>query len=579
MQLMIPWAAANAGTLLLLACVFGYLYFRDRRASLRLWALAWLVASVAQIVTVRDMVSGPSWGGAISLGLLGIALSVLYLAAAYALAERRVPRVWIAVAGFAAAWTITAPLLDLAITTALAPILVVIGTTLIAAGVIIVRSDPREAGAWVAGVGQILVGVHTMDFPIVSQYPALLPWGYLLAIMFTIVMSIGILMLHYDSARRELLATQHALADARRSEAVGRLAGGVAHDFNNLLTVIRGNLEFVRRDLREPSRIEESVQAMERAAEQATRLTRQLLAFGRRNLLQPETLDVVEVVDSAAAMFRRVLPENVDLRVDKRVEQLRATVDRTALEQILLNLVTNARDAMPMGGRLSITLDATTESGGPFVSLSVRDQGRGMDDATAARAFEPFFTTKEMGRGTGLGLATVHGIVSQLGGSIRLETAPGQGACVHVRIPVGESVSGEEHLPPVVTSSQVGRILVVEDESAVRSVACQVLRAAGHQVEESPDGRAALDRIERGEIYDAVVTDIVMPELGGIELMDRIAQLAPQTQVLLTSGYPEGAREPVPAGARARLLPKPYTSRDLVEAVAAILRRPRRTQD
>jgi two-component system, cell cycle sensor histidine kinase and response regulator CckA len=388
-----------------------------------------------------------------------------------------------------------------------------------------------------------------------------------------------------DVSERMLLEEQ--LRQAQKMEAVGQLAGGVAHDFNNLLTAIIGNAELLLRTIDLEDRRRLDVLEINRAAHRAATLTRQLLAFSRKQVLQPRIVDLNGVVAELTTMLRRIIGEHVELRLQLEPGLGRVLADPGQLEQVITNLAVNARDAMPSGGTLTIrtaNIDPATvppsspEASpllGPLVELSVSDDGVGMDERTQARLFEPFFTTKELGRGTGLGLATVYGIVRQSGGHIRVSTRLHHGSAFTIYLPAAEGTSepgaemgGWNDMP-----RGSGTILVVEDEDAVRYLACRVLRGNGYRVLEAGSPAAAL-RIVRAERQpvDLLVTDIVMPGMSGPALAERLVAGWPGLKVLYITGYAEEAIErqgALPAGGA--LLEKPFTAQQLADRVRQAL--------
>jgi two-component system cell cycle sensor histidine kinase/response regulator CckA len=388
-----------------------------------------------------------------------------------------------------------------------------------------------------------------------------------------------------DVTERKILEEQ--LRQAQKMEAVGQLAGGVAHDFNNLLTAIIGNTELLLRTIDLEDRRRLDVLEINRAAHRAATLTRQLLAFSRKQVLQPRIVDLNGVVTELTAMLRRIIGEHVELRLQLEPGLGRVLADPGQLEQVITNLALNARDAMPSGGTLTIrtanvsqaeVLPSSPESSpllGPLVELSVSDDGVGMDERTQARLFEPFFTTKELGRGTGLGLATVYGIVRQSGGHIRVSTRLHHGSTFTIYLPMAEGMpepeveaGGWRDVP-----RGTGTILVVEDEDAVRYLACRVLRGNGYRVLEAGDPAAAL-RIVRaeGQPVDLLVTDIVMPGMSGPALAERLVAGWPHLKVLYITGYAEEAIErqgALPAGGA--LLEKPFTAQQLADRVRQAL--------
>jgi signal transduction histidine kinase/CheY-like chemotaxis protein len=380
---------------------------------------------------------------------------------------------------------------------------------------------------------------------------------------------------------------EEQLRQAHKMEAVGQLAGGVAHDFNNLLTAIIGSTELLLRSIPPEDSRRLDVLEISRAAHRAATLTRQLLAFSRKQVLQPRIVDLNHVVTELSAMLRRVLGEHVELRLQLERELGRVRADPGQVEQVLTNLALNARDAMPSGGTLTIrtaNVDAadvpvsspdSSPPPGPLVELSVSDDGVGMDERTQARLFEPFFTTKELGRGTGLGLATVYGIVRQSGGHIRVNTRLHHGSTFTIYLPRAEGLlePGMETQSSTELSHGSGTILVVEDEDTVRHLACRVLRAHGYRVLEASDPAAALRIMgDQEQPIDLLVTDIVMPGMSGPALAERLVAESPQLKVLYITGYAEEAIQrqgAFPAGGA--LLEKPFTAHQLASHVRQAL--------
>jgi len=374
------------------------------------------------------------------------------------------------------------------------------------------------------------------------------------------------------------------LLQAQKMEAVGRLAGGVAHDFNNLLTVILSYSDLLLEDLPPEIPDRADVAEIRKAAVAASSLTRQLLAFSRQQVLEPRVLDVNTVVASTEKLLTRLLGEDVSLTTSLAAALGAVKVDPGQLEQIIMNLAVNARDAMPRGGRLSIEtanveMDESYVHGHPlarpghYVMLAVSDTGTGMDAATQARIFEPFFTTKEAGKGTGLGLATVYGIVRQSSGFIWVYSEPGHGTSFKIYLPrVDEPVSpAGAPAPQVVGGSET--VLVVEDVAAVRAVTRQMLERQGYCVLEAANGATALSlaRQHHSAIH-LLVTDVVMPEVSGRELADQLVQLRPDMKVLFMSGYTDDAvvRHGILQEGIA-YLQKPFTPDTLARKVRAVL--------
>jgi len=383
-----------------------------------------------------------------------------------------------------------------------------------------------------------------------------------------------------DVTQHKLLEDQ--LRQAQKMEAIGRLAGGVAHDFNNLLTAISGYANLVLDRLRpHDSHLIEDVREIDKAAQRAHSLTRQLLAFSRKQLLQPQILKVNDVVGDMDTMLRRLIGEDIEIVTVYGSGLARVRADPGQLQQVIINLVVNARDEMPGGGTLSIetansfvSLDEASRRGGDvqagsFVTLTIRDTGRGMDSETKARLFEPFFTKKGVGKGTGLGLATVYGIVKQSGGFIDVESEPGEGASFTIQLPaVQATVAAPPELErtPEPTPGGVESILLVEDEDVVRRYVATVLGDAGYRVLVASDGTEALV-IARDESVDLLLTDVVMPRISGPELDERL-----RLPVLYMSGYTGDLieqHELLQTGTA--YIQKPFTAGDLKRKVRTAL--------
>ncbi len=381
---------------------------------------------------------------------------------------------------------------------------------------------------------------------------------------------------------------QQQLVQSQKMEAVGRLAGGIAHDFNNLLTVITSYCDLLLEDLGGDDPKREDVEQVRKAADGAAALTRQLLAFSRQQVIAPRVVNLSAVVAGVEKMLRRVIGEDVDLVtvLDPGVGSVRADIGQ--LEQVLMNLAVNARDAMPTGGKLTIETanvahdphyarERAAARVSQFVMLAVSDTGVGMDEATKARIFEPFFTTKEPGKGTGLGLATVYGIVQQAGGFIWVYSEPGRGTTFKIYLPRVDAAAEDAgaSTAPADLPRGTETVLVAEDEAAVRAVTREVLERQGYVVLEAPHGAAALDIAaqHRGPIQ-LLVTDVVMPGLSGRQLADRLARLRPDTKVLYVSGYTDDAvvRHGV-LEAGIAYLQKPFTIDSLARKVREVLDR------
>ncbi len=354
-------------------------------------------------------------------------------------------------------------------------------------------------------------------------------------------------------AEEALRQSEERLRQSQKLEAVGRLAGGVAHDFNNLLTIISGYSDFIKLGLRPEDPLRRCADEIAGAAERAAVLTRQLLAFSRKQLLQPVVLDLNRVVGDMSTMLGRLIGEDVEFETRLTSNNTFVLTDPGQLEQVLVNLVVNARDAMPSGGTLAVETSVVTvgESyarehpglpSGEFVMLAVRDTGVGMDAETREHIFEPFFTTKEQGKGTGLGLATVYGIVAQSGGSICVHSEPGRGSTFEIYLPATDA---EHETPsgsaPITGDARDGEtVLLVEDEQAVRAIAIATLKHHGYHVLEaqSPDEALTICESFEAEI-DILVTDVVMPKMNGRDLATRVERMRPGIRVLFMSGYSE----------------------------------------
>jgi PAS domain S-box-containing protein len=362
---------------------------------------------------------------------------------------------------------------------------------------------------------------------------------------------------------------EEALRESQKLEAIGRLAGGVAHDFNNLLLAIHGYGELALGRLhRGDARATEDVLQMLAAADRAADLTRQLLAFGRRQVLNVEVLDLRVVVRGMAQLLRPLIGEQVELAIDAPDEPVRVTADRAQLEQVLANLAVNARDAMPHGGRLSIEVSATATD----ARLTVSDTGQGMDAATVDRIFEPFFTTKGTA-GTGLGLATVHGVVTQSGGRIEVESRPGEGTSFTITLPLSERPLTPAALLTPAAPDGAETVLLVEDEPGVRDVVAEMLTERGYAVVAAADGQEALHVAADAErTVDLVLSDLVMRGLTGRETADRIRTLHPEAKVLYMSGYTDDSA--IVAGGLqpgTGFIQKPFSGDDLARRVRELL--------
>ena len=356
-------------------------------------------------------------------------------------------------------------------------------------------------------------------------------------------------------AEEKMVSLQEQLRQSQKMEAVGRLAGGIAHDFNNLLTVIHGHCEISLLQLQGNNPLREDIVEIKKAADRAANLTRQLLAFSRRQIMEMKVIDLNSLLRELEKMLRRVMGEDIELVtvLDDHLGKIK--MDPGQMEQVVLNLAINARDAMPSGGTFilettHVHLDEAyarthiSVEPGHYVMLSVTDTGSGMSPQVKERLFEPFFTTKEKGKGTGLGLSTVYGIMKQSGGNIWVYSEPGHGTTFRIYMPrvdqEADSLSRREDTVSMLYGNET--ILLAEDEPSVRGLAARVLRNQGYKVLEAVDGGEALQIASRHkERIDLLLTDVVMPQMGGKELYDQLKPLRPHLKVLFTSGYTENA--------------------------------------
>ena len=393
----------------------------------------------------------------------------------------------------------------------------------------------------------------------------------------------GVVVAATDISERKRLEEQ--LRQAGRLEAVGRLAGGVAHDFNNLLTIITGYSDLSLNNAATPEPVRRNIEEIRRAAGRAAALTNQLLAFSRKQVLQPKIVDLNSIVTDLEKMLRRLIGEDIDLEIAlKPIDHVEA--DPGQLEQVIVNLVVNARQAMSSGGKLTIEtsnqeLDESYAerhvgvNSGKYVMISVTDTGHGMDAETQKHIFEPFFTTKEKGHGTGLGLATVYGIIKQSGGNIWVYSEPGKGTTFKIYLPVAKQTAELHEAPAPAPTSRRGSetILVVEDEDKLRKLISEVLTGLGYTVIEARNGPEALAIAGRyRQRIHLLLTDVVMPQMGGRELGDKLTKARPDTKVLYMSGYPDNAI--VHQGVLEQnvvFLQKPFTTTSLSKKVREIL--------
>lgn len=391
-----------------------------------------------------------------------------------------------------------------------------------------------------------------------------------------------------DISKRKNLEQQ--LRQAQKLEAIGRLAGGVAHDFNNILTVILGYSTIVREKLQNnDTSIESEVSGIEEAARRASTLTRQLLAFSRRQILKPKQIHLNELIKNLEKMMRRLVSEEVGMYLDLSADPDTVWVDPGQIEQVLMNLIVNARDAMPAGGRISIrTINHEFDSPEPspmgeippgeYVCAAVRDTGVGIEPNMLKMIFEPFFTTKSEEKGTGLGLSTVYGIIKQSSGFLKIDTEPNKGSTFWILLPVSNNQSEAPKSSRGVEQTYTGseKILVVEDEASLRNLVERILRLYGYSVVLAAGPEVALKLLESDDTgFDLMVTDLVMPHMGGEELAQRFAERSPSTKIVFMSGYPHKlhAKE-APESLQDATIPfisKPFSPEEFVRVIRTTL--------
>jgi PAS domain S-box-containing protein len=380
---------------------------------------------------------------------------------------------------------------------------------------------------------------------------------------------IGALAMVADVTEQKSIEAQ--LHQAQKLDAVGQLAGGLAHDFNNLLTVIDGYAALLIAEADETTT--KDLVMIRDASSRASALTRQLLTFSRAQTARPQVVEVAGLVAGLEVLMRRLIREDIDLVVTPTAAATPVRVDPGQLEQVLVNLAINARDAMPTGGTLTIGTDRVDVEQSDFVLVSVTDTGCGMTPEVAARAFEPFFTTKNPGEGTGLGLSTVYGIVTRAGGQVRLESRPGRGTTFEVYLPAATTpadAAGEADEPQRLIAGD-GTILLVEDDPAVRQLSERILRTAGYRVLVGVDGEDALAVAGAHADIDLLVTDVVMPGMNGQQLADRLTDLRPGLPVIFTSAYTRGVLTDTGDDRTVAFLDKPFTAAALTAKVRSVL--------
>jgi signal transduction histidine kinase/CheY-like chemotaxis protein len=382
-----------------------------------------------------------------------------------------------------------------------------------------------------------------------------------------------------DERNREHESALAQLHEAQKLETLGQLTGGVAHDFNNLLTPIIGSLDLLRRRAPAADKSQRHIDMAMQAASRAATLVQRLLAFARRQDLQPRSVDIVALLRGMEDLISKSVGPMVEVVVDCPAELPPARIDPNQLELAILNLALNARDAMAGGGRLSISARAESVGGGQllapgqYLRVAIGDTGVGMDSVTLGHAVEPFFSTKGVGRGTGLGLSMVHGLCAQLGGTLHLKSKPGEGTTAEMWLPAAAEPAGREELEPqpLVVASRAATILLVDDEDIVRRATADMLADIGYTVVEAASGAEALRLVREGTACDLVVSDYLMPGMNGVDLIRHLRELAPGLPAMLISGYSTIAEG---SGSELSRLAKPFRQADLARSVAQLLAEP-----
>ncbi|HEX2871762.1 MAG TPA: ATP-binding protein [Polyangiaceae bacterium] len=429
----IPWLAMAAAVTLVNGGTLRYLARREGSTASLFWSWAWL-AWAASIAPMLLLGARPQFSPMfLVVGLLWAVSALAFLRGSHALVGRPMPRSWYGIAVVSACIALLLVLQHHG-TLAMAPLALFQGAGLSASGLVVLRRARGQAGAWLYGSALTLLGLHVLDAPLVMRFPSLVPWGFAFALSLEVGAGLGMVLLHYEQAGARLLVAERSLEQSRRAEALGRIAGGVAHDFNNMLTILQGHAELVRSEASSSSTLTEASRGIDEVVERGSRLTRQLLTFGRRAETHLTPLDVRDAVERTLEWLAKLVPKPITLEFRCREGSYHAVLDRSLLEQITLNLVTNARDAIDGPGNISVELESR-DSPTPTIVMRVIDSGAGMEAAVLSRIFEPFFTTKGSERGTGLGLASVEGAVAQLGGAISVESRPGQGTRFEVVLP------------------------------------------------------------------------------------------------------------------------------------------------
>lgn len=387
-------------------------------------------------------------------------------------------------------------------------------------------------------------------------------------------------------AAEVLSRSKEKILQLQKFESLGKLAGGIAHDFNNMLTAINGYSDLTLRLLEDDSLLRDNIQEIRKAGERSASLTQQLLAFSRQQIMQPTVVDLNELIAETKNILQRLIGEDIVLITNFAAETAPVEVDSGQINQVVINLAVNARDAMPQGGKLSIEtrIIPITEKffiplidveAGAYVLLKITDTGTGMDEETQMHIFEPFYTTKGIGKGTGLGMATVYGIVKQLKGYIRVDSKIGKGSTFNIYLPLAKEESSDKEFSPVEEkmAKGTGTILLVEDEEIVRTLTCRILEESGYQIIEAESGQNALSKCQSDDYkIDLLITDIVMPDMNGRQLAEKLKELYPHMDVLFTSGYMDDVIMRHGITERdVNFIQKPYSPVELVGKVQELL--------
>jgi signal transduction histidine kinase len=430
MSIPLPWFAVAISTTLINGLILGFIGWREKNPVLKMWALAWCAWAAAALPM---MATAGQPGTALSLvcGTMWVLSSLSFVAGCYKLMGRRTPAAWWVVSTLA---VMTALLLGVGQhgPPGMIPLVVFQALGLFGAGILIIHEDRQRIGSWTGGVALLLLGLHVLDAPLFIRDPQLMPWGFVIATGLQIVAALGMVTLHYEKARDRLLETELSLAKNAKIRALGRAAGSVAHDFNNILTIMQGQLDLLQIAREESDKARAST-ALQQAVDQALRLTSGLLSASHRAPVQLQIIEVDTVVRESLTLLKDSIPERIQLTYHAPNEAISVRGDRALLEQIVMNLISNARNAIVGEGRIEVQL-LSLEEPSPHYCLRVQDTGTGINAELQKRIFEPFFTTRETG--TGLGLASVQGAVAQLKGTIKVESELNRGSCFEVCLPL-----------------------------------------------------------------------------------------------------------------------------------------------